>query len=660
MKICYVCLFSPWAVKAGGGQIITHKIASKMAELGHTVYVVYTRTKDMLPAQSVNYNIVWTHHFERDYLNIFSVFFALIKILGKEKFDIINAIEGEAVLLAPFLNKKMVYLTTTHSPFIPDITGPSFFRHPARFVKHIKRYIRYYFIKMSMQVSRFVIVPSYFSVQNAAQALGIPIDKFKMIPNGIDEEFFNYTYDKKTHDGKKNIVCVARLDDQKGIDILIKALPYVLKRQDVNTTIVGTGWKEEELKALASSLGLLDKINFVGRVAHEDVYDYISKADLFVLPSRRDLRSLAILEAMAMGVPPVATPIGGIPEIIRNDWNGVLVKQEDPQALSNAIIDLLKDDKKREYLSRNGKRYVSDNFTWDIIASKYNTFYESLLTNTACPICYSNKYKIYLVRNEICYLRCNECNMVYLKDVPSDEALAKFYSSDFFNEDINTIIKDTVERKREQLKMVESLLPAKGRLLDIGCGHGYFLKEAKDQGWEVHGLDISPSAKKFVKQTTGIDIFLGNIEEAHYRDSYFDVVTLWDVLEHTPDPFKILKEVWRIVKKGGIVATSTPNARGINAICYKDRWPYYDFKKYGHILQFSPDTLKKLLKRSGFKMLQTVTKGSLDIRYIPNLWGVSLSNKFILYILDKSSGLAAKLSEPLKFGNTIFLWCRKV
>jgi glycosyltransferase involved in cell wall biosynthesis len=370
---------SPWDLKSGGGQIVTHKTASKMAELGHIVHVIYTRVKDMLPVPEVNYKITWAYHFKREYLNVFSIFFALFKLLMKEKFDIVHSIEGEAILLAPFLTKRTIFLTTTHCPLFPDITSPFLFYHPISFVKHVRRYIRYYLIKMSMRFSKFAIVVSNFSKQNVASRLNIPLDKIKVILNGVSAELLECNDKRGKYKSRDTVIYFGRLDDQKGVDILIKALAYLTKKRSIKTIIVGTGWKENELKSLASSLGLLDNIDFVGMIPHEKISDYIIQADLCVFPSRRDNCPLTILEAMAIGIPVIATPVGGIPELIRDGWSGVLAEQENPQKLSEAIVDLLNDNEKREYLSNNARRYISDNLTWDKVALKYNAFYESLL-----------------------------------------------------------------------------------------------------------------------------------------------------------------------------------------------------------------------------------------------------------------------------------------
>jgi len=379
VKICYTCLSSPWDVKTGGGQIVTHKVATKMAELGHIIHVIYTRTKDMLPVPEINYNVVWAHHFKREYLNVFSISFALAKLLFKKKFDIVHSIEGEAVLLAPFLNKRTIFLTTTHCPLFPDITVPYFLRYPIEFIKHIRRYTRYYLIKLSIRFSRSTVSVSNFSKQNISARLKIPLDKIKVIANGVDAELLEYDYFKDKQDGKNTIIYFGRLDDQKGVDILINALLYLPKDRSIRTIIVGTGWKENEFKDLAFSLGVSDKIDFVGMVPHEKISTYIKQADLAVFPSRRDNCPLSILETMAVGTPVIATSIGGIPELIRDERDGILIREENPKKLADVIIDLLDNPEKRKYLSDNAKKSISDNFTWDIVVMKYKEFYESLL-----------------------------------------------------------------------------------------------------------------------------------------------------------------------------------------------------------------------------------------------------------------------------------------
>jgi len=277
----------------------------------------------------------------------------------------------------------------------------------------------------------------------------------------------------------------------------------------------------------------------------------------------------------------------------------------------------------------------------------------------SCPICHSDSYKNHLEHGEVNYIRCKVCDMVYLKDMPSNETLARFYSKDFFNSQTDDFIKNSTQIRKERLASIEALIPGKGRLLDIGCGQGYFLKEAKDKGWDAYGLDISDYAARHSKKVAGVDIFLGHIHDARYEDSFFDVVTLWDVLEHTKDHIKILNEVRRVLKKGGIVVASTPNAGSMDAICHKYKWPYFDFEKYGHILQFTPKTLKRSFKKCEFHIENISTRGSLDIRYVPSLWGVNLSNQFILHLLDGLSGFLVKFTVPLKFGNIIILYATK-
>jgi len=97
------------------------------------------------------------------------------------------------------------------------------------------------------------------------------------------------------------------------------------------------------------------------------------------------------------------------------------------------------------------------------------------------------------------------------------------------------------------------------RILDVGCGQGHFLKLAKDSGWKVEGAELAKSACEYARQKFGIEIKNKDLKEALFPDAYFDVVTLWNVLDHLLDPLDTLKEIYRILKPEGILVIRVPN-----------------------------------------------------------------------------------------------------
>jgi glycosyltransferase involved in cell wall biosynthesis len=207
--------------------------------------------------------------------------------------------------------------------------------------------------------------------------------KIKVIYNGIDITRFN----KNINDSDRNelrrnfglgsgkvIVNISRLSFIKGHIYLIKAMEKVSQEHpDVSCLIIGEGEAENVLKTAVNRLGLAEKIKFYPSVS--DTNKILLIADVFVLPTIQEGLGLAILEAMASGIPVVATNIGGIPEIIQNERNGLLVPVQDSQVLAGTIIRLLKDEPLRIRLVQNGRRTVKDKFSIKRMVGETEDFY---------------------------------------------------------------------------------------------------------------------------------------------------------------------------------------------------------------------------------------------------------------------------------------------
>jgi 2-polyprenyl-3-methyl-5-hydroxy-6-metoxy-1,4-benzoquinol methylase len=136
------------------------------------------------------------------------------------------------------------------------------------------------------------------------------------------------------------------------------------------------------------------------------------------------------------------------------------------------------------------------------------------------------------------------------------------------------------------------------RLLDIGCGEGFFLFNASKAGYSARGIEISQDVAEYARREFGLDVEAKSFEELRFKDDCFDVVTLWQVLEHMPYPLMVLKEIHRILKPGGLLVASTPDIEGILARMLRRRW--WNLRRL-HINQFTTETLTDILSRAGFK-----------------------------------------------------------
>jgi glycosyltransferase involved in cell wall biosynthesis len=184
-----------------------------------------------------------------------------------------------------------------------------------------------------------------------------------------------------SHSGALRAVCVARLEHYKGIDVLLRALALV-QAEGVRVTmrIAGDGAEREALESLARTLTLRD-VHFIGAVAPERVGDELRDADLMVLPSRGEGLPLAIVEAMAHGLPVIATRVGGNEEAVDDGNTGLLVPPEQPEALAAAIIQLARDHEARRRMGDAARRaWASGGWSPDAVVADALQLYASAAT----------------------------------------------------------------------------------------------------------------------------------------------------------------------------------------------------------------------------------------------------------------------------------------
>lgn len=153
----------------------------------------------------------------------------------------------------------------------------------------------------------------------------------------------------------------------------------------------------------------------------------------------------------------------------------------------------------------------------------------------------------------------------------------------------------------------------KVRILDIGCGFGYFLKFCDKMGWETYGIDISSYAINVAKKNTKAQLYLYNIEnvgKSLFKENYFDLITMFDVIEHLTYPVIVLKEVHKILKLNGKLVITTPNLNAIQRIFLKalvKEKLWYGFLDETHVHLFTPFSLRTFIEETGFRILELKT-----------------------------------------------------
>ena len=233
-------------------------------------------------------------------------------------------------------------------------------------------------------------------------------------------------------------------------------------------------------------------------------------------------------------------------------------------------------------------------------------------------------------------VRCQECGLVYVNPRLAPTPGLTTYS---IAEELAYFEATQADRQmgnQELLSRLEQLLHGSGRLLDVGCGDGLLLAQAKGRGWETWGLEVSAELVMRIRANYGLNhIFHGTLQEADYSPAYFDAVLCINVLEHLRNPRETIAEMVRVTRPGGIIAVHTPNLKSLVARWRGAGWRH--FEPYEHFYYFSPKTLSRLLTSSG---LEVVGPFALYGRSKAKRWLLKASHRLGLQ-LDNGLGLLA-------------------
>lgn len=226
-----------------------------------------------------------------------------------------------------------------------------------------------------------------------------------------------------------------------------------------------------------------------------------------------------------------------------------------------------------------------------------------------CNLCDHNEFSI-IEEEETPYkvVQCDNCSLVFVHPHPDSMEIKEHYDEGYYSEWLDAQRKRRVRMWSNRLKKLGTI-GTRGELLDVGCGEGTFLQLAKKSGWDICGTEISPYAAQYASNISGAEIFCGDLPDAGYHDSTFEVVTMWHVLEHVADPKRYLKEIYRILKPGGFLVLAIPNVNNvimqITYRIFKGRKLklFSKDEKEVHLYHFSPETLRAYLDKTGFQCL---------------------------------------------------------
>ncbi len=281
-------------------------------------------------------------------------------------------------------------LHTHHLPaFIDGTIGRLFSRIPVLInTDHCKNYPIEPHLRLLERAASWaadeVVAVSQHTQDELVRFQGIAPEKISVIYNGIDVRASGARSGVELREAigvpASSVVIgtVARLEDQKGLDLLLDAVPYLRAvLPDVRVVIVGGGSREADLKRHAEAIGVADRVIFTGW--RMDAAELIQAFDCFALPSNFEGMPVVLLEAMAMGRPIVGTAVGGVPEVVRDGYSGVLVRSREPAVFAEALLRVAAHRGTAERMGRNGRSLYEQQFTAKAMVRAYEALYDKHL-----------------------------------------------------------------------------------------------------------------------------------------------------------------------------------------------------------------------------------------------------------------------------------------
>ena len=234
-----------------------------------------------------------------------------------------------------------------------------------------------------------------------------------------------------------------------------------------------------------------------------------------------------------------------------------------------------------------------------------------------CPICNSTQFSPFMVckdhtvsRETFHIVQCNSCGFKFTNPRPEENKLGDYYKSEdyvshsntkkgFINSTYQTVRKYTLLKK---LQLISTYYKT-GNILDIGCGTGEFLNICKSAKWKTIGIEPDSGARKMAMENHGLDV-REESEIKNLESEYFDIISMWHVLEHVPKLNERIEDLKRLIKPNGMIIIAVPNCNSLDANIYKEHWAAYDVPR--HLYHFTPQDIEKLFQNSGMKVVRVL------------------------------------------------------
>ena len=267
-------------------------------------------------------------------------------------------------------------------------------------------------------------------------------------------------------------------------------------------------------------------------------------------------------------------------------------------------------------------------------------------SNNYCRICGPTSFDLFLIKNNHHLNQCRECGLIQVTDDLTNLNLKGIYGQEFFEKTYDWLEKDFKGEKKEYKKFqyrmqeIETLYPPKGNILDIGCSYGYFLDVARSRGWAPMGIEIGEYAAKFAQTRLALKVYNSDFMLSEIPFDYFDVVTLWNVLEHLDDPIAVFRKINMSLKRRGLVVFTTGDTGSYIRKLQGTRWRA--FIPPIHLANYNVKSIRRLLEKTGFSLMVRSVALPYEfilkkLRMINILKKINFSDKMMIFALKEKS-----------------------
>jgi SAM-dependent methyltransferase len=245
-----------------------------------------------------------------------------------------------------------------------------------------------------------------------------------------------------------------------------------------------------------------------------------------------------------------------------------------------------------------------------------------MTTGKTCPACCSISCRFKGRKNEFGIFLCRDCQTLFT----FCENGAERFDYNVYWDEKNLSAPLFVDGRLKQIISGFAKYRQNNRLLDVGCGAGSLVMAAIQAGWRAEGIEISQPAVDFLRQKD-LPIFHGELAMARFPDNSFDVVTASELLEHLPEPLKLLGEIARILRPGGLFWATTPHGQGVSARLLGADWTVVTPPEHLHL--FSIKGMKILLEKAGFNQVKIYTHGTNPFEIVNTLTNKISSHNYL-------------------------------